>query len=140
MNGHIVLIQSITPTKLKRKMLDWLVQKRPRAADEQYYHRRYACSNLLLICYIQVMKKLIVLSTFFVSLLLATAVSARWTNIIRDHSGITFYLDVLRIVKNERYVYFWELIDYLEPTETGVLSHEVFAQGDCKLNLSLIHI
>ena len=80
------------------------------------------------------MKKLIVLSTFFVSLLLATAVSARWTNIIRDHSGTTFYLDVLRIVKNERYVYFWELIDYLEPTETGVLSHEVFAQGDCKLN------
>ena len=80
------------------------------------------------------MKKLIVIATVFVSLLLSSTVSARWTNIIRDHSGTTFYLDVLRIAKNERYVYFWELIDYLKPTETGVLSHEVFAQGDCKLN------
>jgi hypothetical protein len=80
------------------------------------------------------MKKLIVLSTVCISLLLPSNASARWTNIIRDHSGTTFYLDVLRIVKNERYVYFWELIDYLKPTETGVLSHEVFAQGDCKLN------
>ena len=81
------------------------------------------------------MKKLIVLSTVCISIFLSSTVSARWTNIIRDHNGTTFYLDVLRIAKNERYVYFWELIDYLKATETGVLSHEVFAQGDCKLNM-----
>ena len=34
MSGHIVLIQTITPTKLKREMYDWLVLKRPRAVDE----------------------------------------------------------------------------------------------------------
>ena len=79
------------------------------------------------------MKKLIIVATLLLSLSFSTNSFARWTNIIRDHGGTTFYLDVLRIAKNDRYVYFWELIDYLKPTKRGVLSHQVFAQGDCKL-------
>ena len=79
------------------------------------------------------MKKLIIVFTLLFSLTFSTTSFARWTNIIRDHTGTTFYLDVLRIAKNDRYVYFWELIDYLEPTKNGVFSYQVFAQGDCKL-------
>jgi hypothetical protein len=79
------------------------------------------------------MKKLIIVSAILFSLMFSSTSFARWTNIIRNHGGTTFYLDVLRIAKNDRYVYFWELIDYLKPTENGVLSHQVFAQGDCKL-------
>jgi hypothetical protein len=79
------------------------------------------------------MKNLIIVSALLFSLMFSATSFARWTNIIRNHGGTTFYLDVLRIAKNDRYVYFWELIDYLKPTENGVLSHQVFAQGDCKL-------
>ncbi len=79
------------------------------------------------------MKKSIILSTLLFSLIFSTTSFARWTNIIRSHEGTTFYLDVLRIARNDRYVYFWELIDYLSPRENGILSHTVFAQGDCKL-------
>ena len=63
----------------------------------------------------------------------STTSFARWTNIVRTYEGTTFYLDVLRIAKNGRYVYFWELIDYLRPTKNGIFSHTVFAQGDCEL-------
>jgi hypothetical protein len=79
------------------------------------------------------MKKFIVVFTLLFSLMFSTTSFARWTNIIRDHGGTTFYIDVLRIAKNDRYVYFWELIDYLKPTENGVFSHKVFAQADCKI-------
>jgi len=79
------------------------------------------------------MKKLLILTIIFSSIVFATTSHARWTNIIRTHEGTTFYIDVLQIVRNNRYVYFWELIDYLQPTRYGVLSHVVFAQGDCNL-------
>ena len=80
-----------------------------------------------------IMRKLLILTIILSSLILTTTGYARWTNIIRTHQGTTFYLDVLQIARSDRYVYFWELIDYLQPTKYGILSHVVFAQGDCKL-------
>ena len=43
------------------------------------------------------------------------------------------YVDYERLKKDKGLIYFWELIDYLSPRENGILSHTVFAQGDCKL-------
>ena len=48
-------------------------------------------------------------------------------------SGDTYYVDFERIRKHGGYVYFWELDDYLKPSEGGILSAKVYNQGDCKL-------
>jgi len=48
-------------------------------------------------------------------------------------SGDIFYVDFERIRKHGGYVYFWELIDRLKPTEIGHLSDKTYLQGDCEL-------
>ncbi len=47
--------------------------------------------------------------------------------------GTTFYVDFDRMRKHGGYVYWWHLIDHLTPSETGIWSHKVYNQGDCKL-------
>ena len=42
-------------------------------------------------------------------------------------------MDFERIRKNDGYVYFWVLSDYLKPTKYGDLSSKVYYEGDCKL-------
>jgi hypothetical protein len=50
-----------------------------------------------------------------------------------SNDGDTFYVDFERIRKHGGYVYWWDLSDYLKPTETGTLSGKIYKQGDCKL-------
>ena len=73
------------------------------------------------------------LLTVLVLSLLSTPVFAEWTKVEENVDGYTFYVDFERIRKHGGYVYFWELLDYLKPSESGVLSHKTYAQGDCKL-------
>jgi len=47
--------------------------------------------------------------------------------------GDTYYLDLERIRKVDEYVYWWELLDKLKPTNLGNLSGKIYFQGDCKL-------
>jgi hypothetical protein len=46
--------------------------------------------------------------------------------------GYTFYVDFERIRKHGGYVYWWDLTDYLKPTQPGHLSSKIYNQGDCK--------
>ena len=45
----------------------------------------------------------------------------------------TFYLDFESIQKIDGYVYWWELRDFSEPDESGILSARAYFQGDCTL-------
>ena len=56
-----------------------------------------------------------------------------WTKVATESSGRVFYLDFERVRKHDGYVYWWELSDYLKPSEFGSLSAKVYHQGDCKL-------
>ena len=47
--------------------------------------------------------------------------------------GDTFYVDFERIRKVDGYVYYWDLVDRLKPTEFGDLSVIRYKLGDCKL-------
>ena len=55
-----------------------------------------------------------------------------WTEVSKDVSGNTFYLDFERIRKVDGYVYYWFLVDLLKP-RNGVLSSKTYNEGDCKL-------
>ena len=80
------------------------------------------------------MKKLLLIFTLLFSTAMSSSpVRAEWTRVSKNMNGNTFYVDLERIRKHDGYVYFWDLVDYLKPTETGVWSVKVYTQGDCKL-------
>ena len=58
---------------------------------------------------------------------------AEWTKLVTNERGTIFYLDFERIRKHDGYVYYWDLTDYLKPTESNNLSTKIYNQGDCKL-------
>ena len=74
-----------------------------------------------------------ILYTIILSFLFSFSVFAEWTYITKNINGDTIYVDFDRIRKHDGYVYWWEMFDYLKPTELGVLSSKAYNQGDCKL-------
>ena len=45
----------------------------------------------------------------------------------------TYYVDIAGIRKLGGYIYFWEVIDFSEPTKYGMMSGKIDIQGDCDL-------
>ena len=78
------------------------------------------------------MKTLIIFLALTFSVMFSSSSYAGWTKVGESVSGNTFYVDFERIRKHDGYVYWWELIDFLKPT-SGMLSGEIYKQGDCKL-------
>ena len=58
--------------------------------------------------------------------------SAEWTKVSEGVTGSAYYLDLDRIRKNDGYVYYWKLQDYLKPDKYGDLSDKFYVEGDCK--------
>lgn len=48
-------------------------------------------------------------------------------------NGTVYYVDFERKRKHDGYLYYWQLTDYIKPTEHGDLSSKIYVQGDCKL-------
>ena len=57
---------------------------------------------------------------------------AGWKTMDETVNGDILYVDFERIRKHDGYVYFWHLIDYLNPIASD-LSAKVYNQGDCNL-------
>ena len=89
------------------------------------------------------MKSLTILLALTFSVMFASTSYAGWKKVVTSASGDTFYVDFERIRKHDGYVYFWELIDRLKPTESGYLSSKAYIQADYNLfrnkNLSYVH-
>ena len=58
---------------------------------------------------------------------------AGWTRVVADTEGNTHYVDFDRIRKQDGYVYFWSITNYVKPSPDGHLSAKVYRQVDCKL-------
>ncbi|MDC0881117.1 hypothetical protein OAP69_07030 [Hellea sp.] len=78
-------------------------------------------------------KLTLILTLFFSILMIASPAYADWEEVAENVKGTTYYVDFDRIRKNGGYVYYWYLIDYLEPNEDGVLSVKGYTQGDCEM-------
>ena len=77
-------------------------------------------------------KLLLILALLFSTAMSSSPVRAEWTK-LGDVDGLTYYVDLERIRKHDGYVYYWDLVDYLKPTETRMLSAKAYIQADCKL-------
>ena len=58
---------------------------------------------------------------------------AEWTEIGENVSGATFYVDFENIRKNDSYLYYWQLLDRIKPTEFGDLSTKRLYEVDCNI-------
>lgn len=84
------------------------------------------------ICKTKIMKKLTLIFTLLLSIVMFSAPSyAEWTKLGESVSGRTWYVNFERIRKRGEYVYFWYLIDYLKPNSSGDLSDKTYSEGDC---------
>ena len=77
-------------------------------------------------------KSLITFTTLIFTVMFSSTSFGEWKEVDVNMVG-TFYVDFERIKKHDGYVYYWNLFDYLKPTEYGDLSSKVYLQGDCKL-------
>ena len=79
------------------------------------------------------MKTLLTTFTLVFTLMFSSTSFAEWFEVTRSERGDTLYLDMDRIRQHDGYFYYWDLTDYLRPTEYGYLSISSYNQGDCKL-------
>ena len=75
----------------------------------------------------------LILTLFFSTLMFASPAYADWEMTGENENGTTFYVDFDRMRKNNGYTYYWHLVDRLEPSGTGILSYQVYNQGDCEM-------
>ena len=79
------------------------------------------------------MKKLLLILFLLLFVMFSFNSFAEWTKAGKNTNGDTFYFDFERIRKVDGYIYFWNLLDRVKPTETKVLSSKVYIQADCRL-------
>ena len=72
---------------------------------------------------------LIVLFTFLFCFSIQTA---NWTRVTKGQNGHTFFIDMQNLNENRGYIYFWQLINYVEKDEYGDLSAKIYVQAHCK--------
>jgi hypothetical protein len=81
------------------------------------------------------MKNLLLLFTLLFSTVMFSSPSyAGWTKVGTNAGGNSFYVDYEKIKKQNGYIYWWSLLDFLKPLEGRYLSHKVYTQGDCALS------
>ena len=75
----------------------------------------------------------LILTLLFSTLMIASPAYADWEKVGTAKNGTIFYVDFDRIRTNGGYVYWWDLSDYLKPTDNGILSYKMYRQGDCEM-------
>ena len=75
------------------------------------------------------MKKLLAL---LFSILISFNSYGEWTK-VSSYEGNDFYIDYDSIKKNNGYVYYWQLLGYVKPTDFGDLSSISLYEVDCKI-------
>jgi hypothetical protein len=80
------------------------------------------------------MKKLkLIFALLFTTAMFSSPSYSEWTETSVSAGGNVFYIDFSSIKKNNGYVYYWQVLDYLKPTEYGDLSSKRLYELDCNI-------
>ena len=79
------------------------------------------------------MKKITLLLVIIFTFLFSTTSWGEWIYVTESVEGDKLYYDKDRVRKNGKYLYFWELTDYLKPTEGGDFSVTAYTELDCSI-------
>ncbi len=78
------------------------------------------------------MKKITLLLVIIFIFLFSNTSWSEWKFVIETMNGSKYYYDKDRVRKSGKYLYFWELIDYLKPLG-GDLSVTSYTELDCSI-------
>ena len=77
------------------------------------------------------MKKLLIL---LFSILISFNSYGEWSDIAENTLGDIYNIDLDNVKEYGGYIYYWEWVDYLEPTSSGKMGAISYNQGDCGVN------
>ena len=80
--------------------------------------------NTIILIYIIIIVNIVLLNTSFAF--------QEWTKVAIGNNGHTFFVDMMKIIEKKKYIYFWQLINYIKPDEYGDYSAKIYIQADCK--------
>ena len=55
-----------------------------------------------------------------------------WTEITKGQNGHMFFVDMEKLNESKGYIYFWQLINYIEKDEYGDMSAKIYVKAECK--------
>ena len=79
------------------------------------------------------MKNLLTIFTLLFTVMIPSTSFAEWTRVGDTGIGDTFYVDFEKIKKNDGYVYYWQMNDYLKPDTFNIISSKTLKEVDCNL-------
>ena len=80
------------------------------------------------------MKKITLLFFIIFTFLFSTTSQGEWSYVVESLDGEQkYYYDKDRVRKSGKYLYSWELHDYIKPTKYGDLSMTLYVQLDCSI-------
>ncbi len=79
------------------------------------------------------MKKITLLLVIIFTFLFSTTSWGDWTYVTETEGVGKFYYDKDRVRKSKKYLYFWELTDYIKPNPYGYLSTTSYTELDCSI-------
>ena len=78
------------------------------------------------------MKIIFIIFILLITLIFSSTSNAKWTKVLELENGISFYIDFDNTKKDDSFIYWWDLTDYLKPTPYGYSSAKLYKKGDCK--------
>ena len=79
------------------------------------------------------MKKITILLVIIFIFLFSTTSWSEWNFVTESVSGDKYFYDKNRIIKNGKFIYCWELLDYMKPTVSADLSTTTYIKLDCSI-------
>jgi len=79
------------------------------------------------------MKKITILLVIIFTFLFSTTSWGDWNYVTENVIGDKYYYDKDRVRKSGKFIYFWELVDYIKPNEWGNLSTTTYVQLECSI-------
>jgi hypothetical protein len=70
------------------------------------------------------MKKITLLLVIIFTFLFSTTSWGEWSYVTKNVDGVKYYYDKDRVRKSGKYLYFWELLDYIKPLLYSGYSHK----------------
>ena len=68
---------------------------------------------------------------FFFKVTFLLPAKDHWEKVTIGSNGYVFYINLLSIEEKGSKIYFWQLIDYLNPDEYGDMSAKIYIESDC---------
>ena len=78
------------------------------------------------------MYKIKIILVIIFTFLFSTTSWGEWTLVTETEYDMKYYYDKDRVRKSGKYLYFWELFDYLKPSY-GYFSNTAYVQLDCSI-------